>query len=55
MADENRSATDEAGATPVTTLSETKQVPRAYLGSARRNLSEEELEELKALRIPASC
>jgi hypothetical protein len=54
MTDQNRSATEETGSTPValgTTLLETKHSTRAYLGSARRNLSEEELKAPGAIRL----
>jgi hypothetical protein len=53
MTDQNRSATEESGSTPVVSnsLADTKQAARAYFGSARRNLSEEELKAPGAIRL----
>jgi len=50
MTDQNHSATEETGSTPVV-ASPTKRSPRSFLDSARRNLSEEELKAPGAIRL----
>jgi hypothetical protein len=52
MVDRANSATEEAGAVPIQQGSaDAKQSPRAYLNSARRALSEDELKSPGAIRL----